>query len=76
MYKDNQVYVILATHRTATHMPPIPYNAIKYHWFCIQLSKEIVCIVKIEGKLQWANILTKALPQVQFKAKWKMLIGW
>jgi len=36
--------------------------AIKNHWFCEQLSKEMVCIAKIDRKLQQANTLTKVLP--------------
>ena len=36
--------------------------AIKYHWFWEKLGKEMVHIEKIDGKLQQANILTKALP--------------
>jgi len=36
--------------------------AVQYHWFREQLSKESVRIAKIDGKLQQANILTKALP--------------
>jgi len=76
LYKDNQACVILAMIEPLRHMPQFHMIAVKYHWFCKQLSKETVCIAKINGKLQQANILTKVLPRVQFEAKHKMLISW
>ena len=61
---------------THTHTPQSRTIAVKYHWFREQLSKDTIRVEKIDGKLQRANILTKALPRAQFKSKWKMLIGW
>ena len=76
VYEDNQACVILATTEPPQHMSQSCTIAIKYHWFHKQLSKDTIHVEKIDGKLQCANILTKALPQAQFKSKWKMLIGW
>jgi len=76
MYEDNQACVILATMEPPRHTPQSHMIAIKYHWFCEKLGKETVHIEKIDGKLQRANILTKALPRVQFEAERKMLCGW
>jgi len=76
VYEDNQACVILATTEPPRHTPQSRTIAVKYHWFREQLSKEMVRIAKIDGKLQRANILTKALPRVQFEAECKMLIGW
>jgi len=57
-------------------MPQSRTITIKYHWFREQLNKETIRIAKINRKLQRANILTKALLQVQFEAERKMLISW
>jgi len=62
VYEDNQACLILATTEPLRHMPQSHTIAVKYHWFCKQLGKDTICVDKIDGKLQCANILTKALP--------------
>ncbi len=76
IYEDNQACIILATTDPPRHTPQSRTIAVKYHWFRSQLSKETIRIVKIDGKKQRANILTKALPRAQFESERKMLIGW
>ena len=76
VYKDNQACLILATTEPPRHTPQSRTIAIKYHWFCEQLGKDTIRVEKIDGKLQQANILTKALPHIQLESKRKMLIGW
>jgi len=61
VYKDNQACLILATIEPPRHMPQSHMIAAKYHWFCKQLGKDTIHVEKIDGKLQHANILTKAL---------------
>jgi len=76
VYGDNQACIILATMDPPQHTPQSQTIAVKYHWFHSQLGKDTIQIEKIDGKLQQANILTKALPQAQFESKRQMLIGW
>jgi len=76
VFKDNQACVILATTDPLRHTPQSRTIAVKYHWFREQLGKDTVRIKKIDGKIQRANILTKALPRAQFEAERAMLVGW
>jgi len=62
VYEDNQACIILATTDPPRHTPQSRTIAVKYHWFRSKLSKDTIQIKKIDGKLQRANILTKALP--------------
>jgi len=76
IYEDNQACLILAMTEPPRHTPQSRTIAIKYHWFHEQLGKGTIRVEKIDGKLQRANILTKALPCIQFESECKMLIGW
>jgi len=76
VYEDNQACIILATTDPPRHMSQSRIIAVKYHWFWAQLSKDTIHIVMIDGKLQKANNLTKALPRAQFESERKILIGW
>jgi len=62
VYEDNQACLILATTEPPRHTPQSRTIAVKYHWFRKQLGKDTIRVEKIDGKLQRANILTKALP--------------
>jgi len=76
IYEDNQACVILATTDPPRHTPQSRTIAVKYHWFREQLKKGSIHLEKIDGKLQRANILTKALARAQFESERKMLSGW
>jgi hypothetical protein len=52
------------------------HYAIKYHWFRSHLKPKHIEIIKIDTKLQRADILTKGLTKDKFESIRKLLCGW
>jgi hypothetical protein len=56
--------------------PRLKHYAIKYHWFRSHLKPKHIEILKIDTKLQRADILTKGLTKDKFESIRKLLCGW
>ena len=52
------------------------HYAVKYHWFRSHLKPNAIEIIKIETKLQKADIFTKGLRTHRFVENQKLLMGW
>ncbi len=76
IYEDNQACVILATTDPPRHTPQSRTIAVKYHWFREHLKKGSIHLEKVDGKLQRANILTKALAKGHYESECNMLSRW
>jgi hypothetical protein len=76
VFEDNQACLILATTDPPRHTPQSRMIAVKYHWFREQLDPKTIVLQKIDGKLQLANILAKALSRELFEQERKMIFGW
>ena len=52
------------------------HYAVKYHWFRSHLKPNEIEIIKIDTKLQKADIFTKGLKTHRFVENRKLLMGW
>ena len=49
---------------------------IKYHWFRSKIQPNSIDILRIDTKLQRADIFTKGLTRYEFEVKRKLVMGW
>ena len=52
------------------------YYAIKYHWFREFLTSKNIRLIKIDTKIQLADIITESLGRNRFKVLRHLLVGW
>ena len=75
-YEDNAGALVLATLEPGRITPRSKHYGIKYHWFRSKLKPNKIEIVKVESKLQRADMFTKALRTNQFKENRELTCGW
>jgi hypothetical protein len=56
--------------------PLSKYYAIKMIWFCKEIHKRCVQLLKINTVKQLGDIFTKSLTQVMFEYLWNKIIRW
>ena len=57
-------------------MPRSKHYAVKYHWFRVCLKPKNIRVLKVESKLQLADIFKKGLPKSTFENIRELLMGW
>ena len=75
MFEDNQgVISLVNVPKMSSHNK---YLMLKYHFFCEENGESKGIVVEYVNTLeQKADIFTKGLPQKQFEAIRKLLMGW
>ena len=76
VFEDNAGCLILANAPFPNMTPRTKHIAIKYHWFRSHIKFGEIEVVKIDTKVQKADIFTKGLKRDEFESKRKMLVGW
>jgi hypothetical protein len=76
VHEDNNGALRLATMEPGRMTPRSKHYGIKYHWFRSQLKPNDIEIVKVDTKLQRADMLTKSLRAEMFKVNRKFTCGW
>ena len=74
VFEDNTGAIALA--KVPKMTPRSKHIALRYHYFREEVRKGNIRIEYISTKLQKADILTKGLGDVKFKAQRKLLVGW
>ena len=75
VHEDNAACLKLATLPPGQFTPRTKFYAVKVHWFRSKLNKQRR-VVKIDTKLQRADILTKGLSTDSFESIRFQLCGW
>jgi hypothetical protein len=75
VHEDNAACLKLANLSPGQFTPRTKFYAVKMHWFRSHLSDRCK-VVKIDTKLQRADILTKSLSADKFETIRKLLCGW
>jgi hypothetical protein len=75
IYKDNTGALEIA-YSDSQYCPCTKHTSIKWHCFCDHVASGEMTVAKNDTTLQWANFLTKPLPQVSFKRLQKLVLGW
>ena len=73
VFEDNQGALTVA--QSPRFTPTSKFIAVKYHWFRSHVNKEFE-LVKVESKLQKADIFTKAMNGSEYTQKRKLTCGW
>ncbi len=76
VHEDNSGALVLAKTLPRKVTPHSKYYAIKTIWFCKEIHKHCVQLLKIDTVEQLGDIFTKGLVQVPFEYLWKNIIGW
>jgi hypothetical protein len=79
VHEDNAGALSLANLEPGRNTPRSKHYAVKLHWFRSKLDpegKNPIKVVKIDTEMQRADILTKGLSKIKFKAIRKLLCGW
>ena len=76
VFEDNMGCLLLANSPLPNMTPRTKHIAVKYHWFRSHIKKNEIEVVKIDTKIQKADIFTKGLKKDEFESKRKMLVGW
>jgi hypothetical protein len=76
VWEDNNAALKLANAPYPTMSPRTKHIACKYHWFREHLIPGEIEVLRIDTKLQKADIFTKGLVKLEFESKRKMLVGW
>jgi hypothetical protein len=74
--EDNAGCMVLANAQLPNMTPRTKHIAIKYGWFRSHVKEGEIEVVKIDTKLQKADIFTKGLKRDEFESKRKMIVGW
>jgi hypothetical protein len=56
--------------------PRSKHIAVVYHWWRYHAERKETEVIKIDTKIQQADILTKGLARPQFEELRKLLMGW
>ncbi len=76
VHEHNSDALVLAKTLPPQFTPQSTYYAIKAIWFCKEIHKRCVQLLKINTVKQLGDIFTKALTQVMFEYLQKKIIGW
>jgi hypothetical protein len=74
VHEDNAGCIVLAN--SDEYRPRTKHLAIKWHHFKDQVRHGHVKVSKIDTKLNWADILTKACDKQTFETLRKLMMGW
>jgi hypothetical protein len=75
VYKDN-IGALENANSDLQYRPRTKHISIKLHRFCNNVASGEMTVAKIDTTLQWADFLTKPLPQVSFERLRKLVMGW
>jgi hypothetical protein len=76
VWEDNNGALTIANSAYPNMTPRTKHIACKYHWFREHLVPGEIEVMRIDTKLQRADIFTKGLPRPEFESKRKMVAGW
>jgi hypothetical protein len=76
VHEDNSGALSLANLEPGRGTPRSKHYAVKLHWFRSKLGSHPIQVVQISTDLQRADILTKGLTRLKFRAIRKQLCGW
>jgi hypothetical protein len=76
VHEDNSGVLVLVKTLPPQFKPQSKYYAIKMIWFCKEIHKCCIQLLKINTVKQLGDIFTKALPQVAFEYNQKKIIRW
>lgn len=76
VFEDNNSALLLAQGIAPKMMPRSKHIAIIYHWWQYHVERGATEVIKIDTKIQQADILTKGLPSPQFEELRLLLMGW
>ena len=76
IHVNNAVALILTETLVPMYTPQSKHYAIKTIWFCEELVKRRIKLVKIDTVEQLGDMFTKALPNVIFEYLRSKLMGW
>jgi hypothetical protein len=76
IWEDNMGVLTLANLEPGRCTPRSKHYAVKIHWFRSYLKPNRIKIMKIDSKVQKADILTKGLRPETFETIRKLLCGW
>jgi Reverse transcriptase (RNA-dependent DNA polymerase) len=76
VFEDNNGALLLAQGIAPKMTPRSKHIAIIYHWWRYHVERGATEVVKIDTKIQQADILTKGLPRPQFEELRLLLMGW
>ena len=76
VWEDNAGALTLARLEPPRMTPRSKHYGIKYHWFREFVKSDKIELVKIDTKIQLADVLTKSLPRDRFQQLRKLLLGW
>jgi histone deacetylase 1/2 len=76
VWEDNNAALTIANSPYLNMTPRTKSIAVKYHWFRQHLIPGEIEVVRIDTKVQKADIFTKGLAKQEFESKRKMITGW
>jgi hypothetical protein len=76
VHEDNSGALVLTKTLPPQFTPQSKYYAIKTIWFCKEIHKHFVQLLKIDTVKQLEDIFTKGLTQVMFEYLQKKIIRW
>jgi hypothetical protein len=76
VHEDNPEALVLAKTLPPQFTPQSKYYAIKTIWFCEEIFKRGIQLLKIDTVKQLGNIFTKGLTQAVFEYLQKKFMGW
>ena len=76
IHKDNAGALTLGRLEPHCMTPRSKHYAVKYHWFCTQISSRNVELVKIGTNDQIGDFFTKGLDGTKFRWLQKKHMGW
>ena len=76
VFEDNAAALVLANSPMPKMTPRSKHIGVKYHWFREKLDAMRIQICKIGTAQQLADIFTKGLARLEFRAKRFMMCGW
>ena len=76
VFEDNDACRKVASSTMPKMTPRSKYIAVKYHWFREKLDEFNIKILRIDTKLQLADIFTKGLSVKEFVTKRKLVCSW
>ena len=74
VFEDNSGCVVLAN--DDQYRPRTKHLAIKWHHFKDQVRNGNLKVSKIDTKINWADIFTKAVDKTTFERLRKLMMGW
>ena len=76
VHEDNEGALALAKLEPGRSTPRSKHYAVKYHWFREHIKDRGIILQKVDTKSQLADIFTKGLGKIAFRALRELLCGW